>query len=77
MSRFSLQLREKLNEVFLIEPNDLGWKFLTNIYKILTTPLKKTPFIVVIPLSLIISFFIYLIFGRLIVRLVSFLQYGF
>lgn len=77
MKTINWRLKKKLNEVFFIEPNDLGWEVMTNIYKILTVHFKTAPFIIVVPLSLVISFFLYLIFGHLVVRLVSLLQYGF
>lgn len=77
MKTVNLRLKRKLNEVFFIEPNDLGLGFLTNIYKILTARLKMTPFIFVVPLSFIFAFFLYLFFGRLMIKLVSLLQYGF
>ncbi len=77
MKTINLRLKKKLNEVFLIEPNDLGWRFLTNLYKDLTAHLKNFPFILIIPVSFILAMIFYLIFGRLIVGLVSLLQYGF
>ncbi|MFN4212968.1 MAG: hypothetical protein ACK4FL_03355 [Microgenomates group bacterium] len=77
MKAINWRLKKKLNEVFFIEPNDLACPFLTNIYKVLTARFKTAPFIVVIPLSFIFTFIFYLIFGKLIVKVVSLLQYGF
>ncbi|MDH7476109.1 MAG: hypothetical protein QHH09_01400 [Microgenomates group bacterium] len=70
-------LKNKLNEVFFIEPNDLGWVFLTKFYKKITSYLKTAPFIIIIPLSFFFSFLFYLIFGKLLVKIVNLLQYGF
>lgn len=77
MKSFNLRLKKKLDEVFFIEPNNLGPEFLTDLYKILTARFKNAPFIIIIPLSLFFASFLYLIFGKLIVRLVTLLQYGF
>ncbi len=77
MKTFNLRLKKKLDEVFFIEPNNLGLKFLTDLYKFLTARFKTAPFIIIIPLSLIFAGSLYLIFGRLMVRLVTLLQYGF
>lgn len=77
MKTINWRLKKRLNEVFFIESNDLGLPFLTNVYKILTARFKIAPFIIIIPLSFIFTGLFYLIFGKLIVRIVSLLQYGF
>ncbi|PIV09363.1 hypothetical protein COS31_03250 [Candidatus Roizmanbacteria bacterium CG02_land_8_20_14_3_00_36_15] len=77
MKIINLRLRKKLNEVYVIGPNDLGSAVLNNLFKKTTGYFKTAPFIIVIPLSLLITILIYLFFGFLLVRLVSLLQYGF
>jgi len=77
MKSLNYRLKRKLNEVFVVEPNDLGIVFLTNWYKRITAYFKTAPFLIVIPLSFLVAIFLYLIFGYLVVRLVSLLQYGF
>ncbi len=77
MKNIHYRLKHKLNEVFLIEPVDLGPNFLTLLYKKITNPLKYWPFVYIIPLSLLISLSLYLIFGPLLLKLVTLLQYGF
>lgn len=77
MKTISLKLKQKLNEVYLIEPNDVGISYLTFWYKRTTRYLKNLPFIIIIPLSFIFALFAYLILGQLLVRLVTLLQYGF
>lgn len=77
MRAVNLKLKKKLNEIFIVEPNDLGIKFLTSWYKFLVARLKTAPFLIIIPFSFLIGYFLYLIFGFLIVRLATFLQYGF
>lgn len=72
-----LQLKVKLEEVYLVEPNDLHSAFLTSIYKFTTRLLKRMPFLYIIPFSFGISMLLYLVFGFSVVRLVSVLQYGF
>lgn len=73
----NLKLKKRLNEVFIIPPNDLGEKRLTDFYKWLTSYLKTMPFIIVIPIATLIVFGIYFLFGFLVVRLTTLLQYGF
>ena len=77
MKAANFYLKKKMREVFIIEPNDLNIGFLTNFYKKATAYLKTAPFIIIIPFSLLVGLFIYLIFGYLIVRLTTLLQYGF
>lgn len=73
----TIQLRNKLNEVFIVSPNDLGVDFLTEKFKRITSLLKTMPFLILIPLSFAVALLIYLIFGYLVIRAVSILQYGF
>ena len=70
-------LKKKLKEIYLVSPNDLGHPLLTKIYKKITGYFKIMPFIVVIPLSFLTAFLMYLVFGPLLVKLASLLQYGF
>ena len=71
------QLKTKLEEVYLVEPNDLHFSILTKAYKYTTRCLKRMPFLYIIPFTFIISVLFYVVFGFSIVRLVSILQYGF
>ncbi|MDA1316731.1 MAG: hypothetical protein O3B87_01755 [bacterium] len=66
-----------MQSIFAIPPNDLHHKLLTNWYKLATSPLKRMPFIYIVPLSLGASLAVYMLFGQLIIQLVSLLQYGF
>ncbi|NMB84149.1 hypothetical protein GYA28_02565 [Candidatus Roizmanbacteria bacterium] len=77
MKTLSFQLTEKMNEVFLTKPADLGFVFLTHWYKRFTSIIKTAPFIIIVPLSLLFSLLTYLVFGYLLVKLTSILQYGF
>lgn len=77
MKPAELRLKRKLNEVFSIEPNDLGVGWLTASYKKATTFLKTMPFIVIVPFSIMVGIVLYLLLGRFLVRLASILQYGF
>jgi len=77
MRTINLQLKKKLNEIYVIEPNDLGAQFLNNIYKRINIYFKTAPFIVIVPLSFIIAITVYFIFGYLLIKIVSLLQYGF
>jgi len=77
MNRMNLRLKQKLNEVFFVEPNDLGAGFLTNYFHRATADLKTMPFIYVIPISLLASIVMYFVLGRFLIKLVTVLQYGF
>ncbi|EKE14256.1 MAG: hypothetical protein ACD_12C00603G0001 [uncultured bacterium] len=77
MRSVNLRLKRKMNEVFSIEPNELGVNFLTSYFKKLTAYLKVTPFVYIIPLTFIISIFLYFVLGRFLIKLVTVLQYGF
>jgi len=77
MKEINFRMKQKLNEVFSVEPNDLGTNFLTYRFRKLSTYLKTIPFVYVIPFAFIISLVLYLLFGKFLVRLVTILQYGF
>lgn len=72
----SEKLKHKLQEVYAVEPNDLGISWLTRIYKMITFRLKDKPFLYIIPLTFVLSACLYVVFGQLVVRLTSLLQYG-
>lgn len=50
---------------------------LTSWYKFLTAPLKRIPFLYIIPLSILLAALMYLTVGQLLIRLVTLLQHGF
>ena len=77
MKTINIRLKKKLNEVFFIEPNDLGIDFLTFYFKKITAYFKVIPFIYVVPFTFLISIILYFLLGRLLVRLVTILQYGY
>jgi len=77
MKDINFRMRQKMNEVFSIEPNDLGASYLTTFFKKITSYLKTMPFIYVIPVTFLISIFMYFVFGRFLIKLVTVLQYGF
>lgn len=77
MKTLNYRLRQKLEEVYFVQPNDLGYPFLTNIYHKITKFFKTMPFIFIIPTSFMGALILYVLFGSLIIKLVSLLQYGF
>jgi len=77
MKSYSLRLRKQIREVFIIKPNDLGNKFLNFLFKKLTSYLKQFPFLLILPATFIITFFIYLILGNRIVAVTTLFQNGF
>lgn len=70
-------LRQKMNKIFSLEPNDLGSKKLTYAYKFITSRFKSMPFFYILPLSSLAALCMYILFGQLVIKLVSILQYGF
>lgn len=72
-----IQLRRKLNEVYVVEPNDLGLPYLTSLYRKTNIFFKRMPFIIIVPTSLLGALLLSVFFGYLVVRLTSMLQYGF
>ncbi len=77
MKKIEFKLKKQYHEVFSLEPNDLGQSSLTQLYKSFTSPLKKMPFYIIVPLALLSAVLLYVLFGQLIVKLASLLQYGF
>lgn len=77
MKDINLRMKQKMNEVFSIETNDLGIWYLTAFFKKFTSYLKTMPFIYVIPFTFLVSIFMYFILGRFLIKLVTILQYGF
>lgn len=71
------RLHQKLQEVFALQPTDLGSRRLTMLYKGITSRLKTMPFLYVIPFAVFATIAAYLILGHLLVKLTSLLQYGF
>lgn len=77
MNKSYNNLQHEFNRIFSLPPNDLGNKWLTYLYKFFTHPLKKMPFIYIVPLSVLFATLLYVLLGQLVIRLVSVLQYGF
>lgn len=71
------KLEKEFQEIFSLKPNDLGNRYLTAIYKYITSPLKKMPFIYVVPTSFVVAIMLYVLLGQLVIKLVSLLQYAF
>lgn len=71
------RLETEFRNIFSLPPNDLGNKWLTFLYKYFTHPLKKMPFLYIIPLSIIAAIGMYIVLGPFVIKLVSVLQYGF
>ncbi len=71
------QIKNKFQEVYMVQPNDLGIAGLTYLYKSLTKFLKTAPFMFLIPLALFFVLVVYFVFGIYLVRLVNLLQHGF
>jgi hypothetical protein len=70
-------LKQRLKEVNIVEPNDLGIPQLTALYRKINIFFKTAPFIFIVPISILGAAGLVYIFGILAVQLVSLLQYGF
>jgi hypothetical protein len=77
MKQKTAALKKHLKEVYVVEPNDLGFPTLTLLYRRVNIFFKTAPFIFLVPLSFMGATLIVYLFGLLAVRLVSLLQYGF
>lgn len=71
------RLESEFRSIFSLPPNDLGNKWLTFLYKYFTRPLKKMPFLYIVPLSILVAIGMYILLGPFVIQLVSVLQYGF
>lgn len=71
------KIQDEFNQVFSLPPNDLGNRKLTFVYKFITHPLKRMPFLYIVPLSLLVAAGLYFLFGQFVIKLVSTLQNGF
>lgn len=76
-SKTSNILKGYLREVRVVEPNDLGYSFLTVPYRKIALFFKTAPFIIVVPAALIGATGIVYLFGLLAIQLATLLQYGF
>ncbi len=71
------QLKVLYRESRIVEPNDLGFPLLTHLYRKINRFFKTAPFIIVVPVTLIVSAMLVYMFGSFIVKAVNMLQYGF
>lgn len=77
MKEINFRLKNKMNEVFSIEPNDLGANYLTYYFRKITSYFKIAPFVYVIPITILLSVSLYFLLGGFLIKLVTVLQYGF
>lgn len=73
----SRRVSKQYQEIYIVQPNQLGDNRINLLYKIITRFLKKAPFIVIIPIAMMIVVLIYVLVGPLLVKLATLLQYGF
>ncbi len=71
------KIQNRFDEIYVVEPTNLGLPSLTNLYKLTTGPLKKLPIRIILPVSFLSGLAIYLFLGYLLLRLASILQWGF
>ncbi|HRN70453.1 MAG TPA: hypothetical protein PLS49_04660, partial [Candidatus Woesebacteria bacterium] len=57
------KLQNEFDKIFSLPPNDLGNKWLTYLYGFFAHPLKKMPFIYILPLSLVGAIVLYVLLG--------------
>jgi len=76
-STLQLSFKKNIDETFMIEPADWGVSIITDWHHFFTKPLKRYPFIIIIPLSTVVVVTLFIVFSTLVIRLASLLQYGF
>jgi hypothetical protein len=69
-------LIQKMQDIYFLEPNHLGSRRLTFLYKKISARFKVMPFIYVIPAAFAFTIGVYLVFGKLLIKLVTLLQHG-
>jgi len=74
---FQIKLQDRVREMRVVEPNDLGIPLLTTLYRSVNVYFKHIPFVFIVPLAFIFALLVLISFGVLGVRIVSLLQYGF
>ena len=77
MSIIPLRISKQYREIYTLQPNQLGNDRINTFYKRTTHFLKKSPFIVIVPLVVLTVILIYVLIGPYLVKLASLLQYGF
>lgn len=70
-------LKKKVDEAYAVPPTHFNHFFINNLFKLSASSLKFLPFKIILPLAFLFSLLLYFIFGLIIVRLTSALQYGF
>jgi len=70
-------LKARLDDIYEVEPNNLEFYPVSWLYRAMTRPVKKMPFIFIIPISIVMAVCLYLLFGQLVIKLVTLLQNGF
>lgn len=71
------RVSKQYQEIYEVQPNQLGNNRIDLFYKITTRFFKKAPFIVIVPVVTLVVVLIYISIGPLLVKLASLLQYGF
>ncbi len=72
-----IQLRKHYDDALAIEPTHFNNPYATRFYKFIGQYIKHSPLRIVIPVSLLVTIFLYGLFGFLVIRLVSLFQHGF
>lgn len=70
-------LKRGWREMKVVEPNDLGIPFLNTLYRRSIVWVKSAPFIIIIPLAFAFFIAVAVVSRFFIVRLATFIQYGF
>lgn len=70
-------LKNKLDEIYMVNPNSFQYGWLTFLYKRTTSPLKYMPLLYIIPFSSVCAVCAYKIMGSLFIHMVTILQHGF
>lgn len=74
---FRRKLHKRVEDLYSIEPTDLGLPVLNMYYRRMNKYFKTAPFVVIVPITFIFAAGVVFLFGIAAVKLVSILQYAF
>lgn len=69
--------KKNIEEMYIVPPNDLGIPLLTSWYRSINRFFKSMPFLIIVPLAILVFILLAFISQHLIIRLATFIQYGY
>jgi len=69
--------KKNIQELYIVPPNDLGIPIVTSWYRAINKFFKSMPFLIIVPLTILIFILLALVSQHIIIRLATFIQYGY